>query len=548
MASRGRGRRGARGSSAEFDSSVSFDIFELRADGETLTTFDDAIEDFTAAFSQNVVEEEFIFNFGGAETRLTNVSIPVVDLEPRFIAAGELVTLDGNPVLESTNFNDTGNPPNFEELTTDVDRIEYRFVSNGDELADAGLAEVTLFAEDTEPDTPGFQVSVFTGEQDPVTFQPIFDIITIDDDAAISSVEYIIENDIFDFTNQVRVSATNANDSSQIVSLERSVSAPESFGSEEESGPIDPMAVDDIATTPENTAVEIDVLDNDNVGGIESIGISVFGGSIVQNGDLLEYTPPAGFTGQDFFQYTIDNLGEQDTATVTVNVTEAETPVVPIPPTTPETPTSPEVPTIPEPPTETPLLDGDDVISGDNGDNTLLGGEGNNILYGFGGDDVLRTGSGSDNLQGDNGDDDLAAGGGKDIITGGAGNDLIDGGAGNDTIDGGGQDDSIFGGSGDDLINGGNGDDILDGGAGNDILVGDGGSDIFVLNILGGTDTIRDFSFSRDTLGLSNGITFDQIAISQGNGAAIISFDGQEIASVSGATPDQLDESNFAVI
>ncbi|MEM6611603.1 MAG: Ig-like domain-containing protein [Cyanobacteria bacterium P01_C01_bin.72] len=537
---RGSGSRLSRGGSAEFDSSVSFDIFELRADGETPTTFDDAIENFTASFSQNVVEEEFIFNFGGAETRLTDVSIPVLDLEPRFIAAGQLVTLNGNPVLESTNFNDFSNPPNFEELTTDVDRIEYSFVSNDNELADAGLAEVTLFAEDTEPDTPGFQVLVFTGEQDPVTLQPIFDTITIDDNAAISSIEYIIENGIFDITNQVRVSAVNANDPSQIVSLERFVGTPESFGSEEESGAIDPIAVDDTATTPEDTAVEIDVLDNDNVGSIESVGISVFGGSIVQNGDLLEYTPPAGFTGQDFFQYTIDNLGEQDSAIVTVNVTEAGAPVVPMTPVTPEPPT--------EMPTEPSLLDGDDVINGNDDDNTLLGGEGNNILYGFGGDDVLRTGSGSDNLQGDGGNDNLAAGGGNDIITGGAGNDTIDGGAGNDTIDGGGQDDLIFGGSGDDLINGGNGDDILNGDAGNDVLVGDGGSDIFVLNTLGGTDIIRDFNFSRDTLGLSNGITFDQIDISQGNGAAIISFDGQAIASVSGATPDQLDESKFAVI
>ena len=533
MPSRGRGGRGSRGGSAEFDSNVSFDIFELRADGETPTTFDDAIENFTAFFSQNVDEEEFIFNFGGEEIRLTNASIPVLDLEPRFIAAGELVTLDDNPILESTNFNDFSNPPNFEELTADVDRIEYSFVSNGNELADAGLAEVTLFAEDAEPDTPGFQAAIFTGEQDPVTFLPIFETITIDDNAAISSVEYIIENSVFDFTNQVRVSAVNANDPSQIVSIER-------FFDENDSEPIEPIAIDDIAATPENTAVEIDVLDNDNVGSIESVGISVFGGSIVQNGNLLEYTPPEDFIGQDFFQYTIDNLGVQDSAIVTVNVTEAGAPVVPMPPVTPEPPT--------ETPTEPSLLDGDDVINGNDDDNTLLGGEGNNILYGFGGDDVLRTGSGSDNLQGDGGNDNLAAGGGNDIITGGAGNDTIDGGAGNDTIDGGGQDDLIFGGSGDDLINGGNGDDILNGDAGSDVLVGDGGSDIFVLNTLGGTDIIRDFNFSRDTLGLSNGITFDQVDISQGNGAAIISFDGQAIASVSGATPDQLDESNFAVI
>jgi Ca2+-binding RTX toxin-like protein len=199
------------------------------------------------------------------------------------------------------------------------------------------------------------------------------------------------------------------------------------------------------------------------------------------------------------------------------------------------------------PPTN-PVLNGDDVLTGDNGDNTLLGGEGNNVLRGQDGNDVLETGSGSDNLDGGNGNDALRSGGGNDILTGGAGADNIDGGEGNDTIDGGSEDDLLLGGAGDDLINGGNGNDILNGGAGQDVLVGDGGADIFALNTLGGADVIRDFNYGEDRIGLSDGITFDDLTITQGNGAAIISYQGQDIGSVSGATPSQLGASFFTAI
>jgi Ca2+-binding RTX toxin-like protein len=201
----------------------------------------------------------------------------------------------------------------------------------------------------------------------------------------------------------------------------------------------------------------------------------------------------------------------------------------------------------PNPPTD-PILNGDDVLTGDNGDNTLLGGEGNNVLRGQDGNDVLETGSGSDNLDGGNGNDTLRSGGGNDTLTGGAGADNIDGGDGNDTIDGGSENDLLLGGAGDDLINGGNGNDTLNGGAGLDVLVGDGGADIFALNTLGGADVIRDFNYGEDRIGLSDGITFDDLSITQGNGAAIITYQGQDIGSVSGATPSQLGASFFTAI
>jgi Ca2+-binding RTX toxin-like protein len=205
----------------------------------------------------------------------------------------------------------------------------------------------------------------------------------------------------------------------------------------------------------------------------------------------------------------------------------------------------------PDPGTDSPIdspTDGDDVLTGDNGDNTLNGGEGNNVLRGLEGNDVLTAGAGSDNLDGGNGNDRLSSGGGNDTLTGGAGADNIDGGEGNDTIDGGDGNDSILGGGGDDLLRGGNGDDIINGGAGLDVLVGDGGADIFAVNTLGGADVIRDFNYGQDLIGLSDGITFDQLVVTQGDGAAILSYQDQAIASISGETPGQVNASLFTTI
>ena len=619
---RGSGSRPSIGGSAEFDSAVRFEIFSLEADGQTPSDFNGAIENVEIFFSQNITEEDYTFNFGGENRRLTRLSASELDLQTRFIQAGLPVTLNGDRVSVITNYGNREDNPStpedenlavFVPLTAESDRIEFSFVSNNNDLANAGLAEVTLLIEDVQPDIPGFQAEIIDGS----STSTIIQIENPND--AISSIQNIIDNNLFSLTNRVRVSAINDDNPNQIVSLEREIGDGSLIPGLDEngvgvvSGPIAPEAAGDFASTFENTATPINVLRNDNVGIIESFDlISTSGGSVVLSEDLLIYTPAAGFTGQDTFQYTIDtidNLGLESTATVTVDVLE-EPPTIVVDAVNDSASTQEntavsidvlandsggdtlssfsstsasggsvvqngnlleyipangftgqdsfeytisnngvqDTATVTIDVTEAPILDGDDVISGDNGNNILLGGEGNNILYGFDGDDFLQTGSGSDNLQGNNGNDTLSAGGGNDIITGGDGNDFIDGGDGNDTIDAGSQDDFVFGGSGDDLINGGNGNDTLNGGDGNDVLVGDGGSDVFVLNALGGNDTIRDFNFDHDAIGLSNGITFDQITITQGNGAALVNFNGQTIGSISGGTPSQFDASRFIAV
>ena len=98
--------------------------------------------------------------------------------------------------------------------------------------------------------------------------------------------------------------------------------------------PVDdnPVAVDDTATTDEDTPVDIDVLANDTDVEDDLITVESFtqpaNGTVVENLDgTLEYTPDAGFSGTDTFTYTI-NGGDS----ATVNVTVIADPVVNLPP------------------------------------------------------------------------------------------------------------------------------------------------------------------------------------------------------------------------
>ncbi|WP_121053312.1 Ig-like domain-containing protein, partial [Lacinutrix venerupis] len=95
-----------------------------------------------------------------------------------------------------------------------------------------------------------------------------------------------------------------------------------------------PDAEDDTATTEEDTPVDIDVLDNDDLGTepttITAVTTPANGtATINDNGtpadptdDTILYTPAADFNGTDTFDYTItDSDGNESTATVTVTVT-----------------------------------------------------------------------------------------------------------------------------------------------------------------------------------------------------------------------------------
>ncbi|MDJ0674951.1 MAG: hypothetical protein QNJ36_06160 [Calothrix sp. MO_167.B42] len=167
---------------------------------------------------------------------------------------------------------------------------------------------------------------------------------------------------------------------------------------------------------------------------------------------------------------------------------------------------------------------GEDTIEGGNGADSISGGADNDIINGDDGADTINGGLGDDSIEGGNGADRISGGADNDIINGGIGSDDITGGIGNDTITGGDGRDTLAGNGDDDLLNGGAGQDNLLGGAGNDTLIGglgqdilrgNGGIDQFVLVTGQGRDTIVDYEDGVDTLGLTDGLSFGQLEITQ---------------------------------
>ena len=85
-----------------------------------------------------------------------------------------------------------------------------------------------------------------------------------------------------------------------------------------------PVAVDDAATTAEDTPVTVAVLANDTDSDADPLTVTAVTqgthGSVVIAGDKVVYTPAADYNGADRFTYTISD-GNGGTSTATVNVT-----------------------------------------------------------------------------------------------------------------------------------------------------------------------------------------------------------------------------------
>jgi Ca2+-binding RTX toxin-like protein len=123
----------------------------------------------------------------------------------------------------------------------------------------------------------------------------------------------------------------------------------------------------------------------------------------------------------------------------------------------------------------------------------------NDVINGQGGDDLIWGLSGDDTLRGGTGNDTLAGGLGQDSLVGGEGNDFL------------------YGQDWDDFLSGGVGNDLLVGGRGNNTLSGGSGNDIFALTG-DGNNLVLDFTLGQDRIGLGNGLTFEQLTITQGTG------------------------------
>ncbi len=86
-----------------------------------------------------------------------------------------------------------------------------------------------------------------------------------------------------------------------------------------------PIAVNDELTTYMDTAVSQDIIANDKDNDGDTLTLATITdpsfGTVSQNGNIITYTPEAGFSGTDIFTYTIfDGKGHEATATVTVIV------------------------------------------------------------------------------------------------------------------------------------------------------------------------------------------------------------------------------------
>ena len=87
-----------------------------------------------------------------------------------------------------------------------------------------------------------------------------------------------------------------------------------------------PQALNDVATTAQNTPVNLNVIANDTDPDGNPLNITQFSqpanGTVTQNGNQLTYTPNAGFVGADAFTYQItDGSGGTSSATASVDVT-----------------------------------------------------------------------------------------------------------------------------------------------------------------------------------------------------------------------------------
>jgi Ca2+-binding RTX toxin-like protein len=185
--------------------------------------------------------------------------------------------------------------------------------------------------------------------------------------------------------------------------------------------------------------------------------------------------------------------------------------------------------------------EGDDIVYGNRNDDFIDGGKDDDTLFGGKGNDIVLGSQGDDYLFGSQGSDTICSGEGNDFIRGDEAADILGGCEGNDTL---------YGGEDNDTLTGCQGDDILYGDLGNDSLIGGSGNDIFVLKAGQGFDVIADFTVGQDLIGLSSGLSFGQLAITQNTQGTIIKnvLTGEELGVMIGVSVNAITSANFRLI
>ncbi|MFN6485085.1 MULTISPECIES: beta strand repeat-containing protein [unclassified Nostoc] len=129
-------------------------------------------------------------------------------------------------------------------------------------------------------------------------------------------------------------------------------------------------------------------------------------------------------------------------------------------------------------------------------------------------------------------------------------NSIITGSAKVDNLQGTSSDDLIFGFASNDVIVGGLGNDQIYGGLGADNLTGGAGNDIFVLAKGEGRDTIKDFKTGEDLIGLSAGLLYSGLSLTQSGSDTLIKVtaNNESLALLTGITASTLNASNFITL
>ena len=103
----------------------------------------------------------------------------------------------------------------------------------------------------------------------------------------------------------------------------------------------------------------------------------------------------------------------------------------------------------------------------------------------------------------------------------------------------------IVGKGGDDLLSGAGGGDRLFGGKGSDTLKGGVGQDFFALEAGSGRDLVQDFRDRQDKLGLTAGLKFKQLSITQQNRNTLISIGKDQLALLTNVRSNLITKADF---
>jgi CSLREA domain-containing protein len=284
-----------------------------------------------------------------------------------------------------------------------------------------------------------------------------------------------------------------------------------------------PVADDDSASTQEDTAVDVDVLDGDSDPESDTLSVTdvtdpAYATATVNADGTVKYEPDANYNGPDSFTYEAsDGNGGSDTATVTITVTPVnDAPTVTVAAggqcdasamtgtinlTIGDVESEADGLIVSATSSNQRLVPNSSISSGGSGAGrtltvkvqpkrsgtatlTLTVSDGDKtssipitVKVGSDSRDTLTGTSEADMIFGKNGNDTINALEGNDLICGGNGAGTMSGGAGDDTLDGAKGNDVLRGDEGKDILRGGSGDDTLTGGTEADSFSGGAGTD-----------------------------------------------------------------------